>query len=69
MAVSVATDWKFANRECSLTAFSATDPFDAKVKKTCYHHDDGAYNDMEHVLEPLIEDIAGDVVEDALKDL
>ena len=43
-------------------------PFDAPVAKTCYYHDDGAANDMEVVLEPLVKELAEEVVEDS-KDL
>ena len=44
-------------------------PFDAPYAKKCLYEDSAASNDIGDVLEPLIEDIAKDVVEDALDEL
>lgn len=44
-------------------------PFDAKYAKKCLYEHSGASNDIEDVLEPLIEDIASDVVDEALEEL
>lgn len=53
--------WQFWRED----GYAFTDP----PKKTCYFEDNGAVNDIEDVLEPFIEDVAGDVVEDALEEL
>lgn len=44
-------------------------PFTAKYAKKCLWKDTHASNDIGDVLEPLIEEVAKDVVEDALEDL
>ena len=44
-------------------------PFDGPVKKTCYHHDDGAAYDNGDILELIIEDVAGDIVEEAIEEM